>query len=165
MNNASVNPASISKISHHGFADLFRNLHSQHHSLHSTSNFVTGDVITPFQAAAFLKEPSRFTVQLANDMHIILSPEFLQYINHSCLPNTFFDTDRLLIVALTNIEPGDEYTFFYPSTEWDMAEAFDCHCGSAGCMHSIQGAKYLSPNNFKKFKFNQHIRDKYLQQH
>jgi hypothetical protein len=31
---------------------------------------------------------------------------------------------------------GQDITFFYPSTEWDMAQGFDCSCGakvSPGC--------------------------------
>lgn len=25
---------------------------------------------------------------------------------------------------------GQDITFFYPSTEWDMAQGFDCACGA-----------------------------------
>jgi hypothetical protein len=31
------------------------------------------------------------------------------------------------------IEVGQELTFFYPSTEWDMAQGFECICGTATC--------------------------------
>ena len=35
---------------------------------------------------------------------------------------------------------GDKLTFFYPSTEWTMAQPFECRCGSAGCLGVIRGA-------------------------
>lgn len=28
------------------------------------------------------------------------------------------------------LKKGDSLEFFYPSTEWDMAQGFDCACGS-----------------------------------
>lgn len=28
------------------------------------------------------------------------------------------------------IKKGGDITFFYPSTEWDMAQGFDCSCGA-----------------------------------
>ena len=36
------------------------------------------------------------------------------------------------LTALRPISEGDELTFFYPSTEWAMAEPFECGCGAAG---------------------------------
>ena len=41
------------------------------------------------------------------------------------------------------LKPGDELTFFYPSTEWDMAQGFDCFCGAKTCRGFISGAKNM----------------------
>lgn len=32
--------------------------------------------------------------------------------------------------ALRDIKEGDVLEFFYPSTEWDMAQPFECSCGA-----------------------------------
>jgi hypothetical protein len=48
------------------------------------------------------------------------------------------------LLALKEIQPGDELMFFYPSSEWAMTQAFDCFCGTAKCLHRIQGASYLT---------------------
>ncbi|MGK7904081.1 MAG: SET domain-containing protein-lysine N-methyltransferase [Hormoscilla sp.] len=64
----------------------------------------------------------------------MLDPDFLQYINHSCAPNVFFDTSDLFLRALSKIEIGEELTFFYPSTEWSMDRQFDCLCQSKDCL-------------------------------
>ena len=56
--------------------------------------------------------------------------------NHSCSPNTAFQISSSIpehewaFVALANIDVGEEFGFFYPSTEWDMDQPFDCHCGA-----------------------------------
>ena len=102
-----------------------------------------GDLLAPFGAREILAEPTYLTVQTGLEAHILLAPEHLQYINHSCNPNAFFDTERMEIRALRAIAPGDEITFFYPSTEWSMDRAFDCLCGSSECLGRIAGADQL----------------------
>jgi hypothetical protein len=47
------------------------------------------------------------------------------------------------VVALKPIAEGDEMTFFYPSTEWDMAQPFKCQCGSNKCLGEIRGAAHI----------------------
>jgi hypothetical protein len=79
-----------------------------------------GEGLAPFGARESLSSPNCLTVQTGPDVHILLAPEQLRYINHSCDPNVFFDTARTEICALCPIAPGDEITFFYPSTEWSM---------------------------------------------
>ena len=41
---------------------------------------------------------------------------------------------------------GDELTFFYPSTEWEMDRPFRCRCGAGEgkCLGWIDGAKVLA---------------------
>jgi hypothetical protein len=52
--------------------------------------------------------------------HLLLNTD-LVYINHSCEPSLIFDTKALAIVAGPHgLKKGEELTFFYPSTEWDM---------------------------------------------
>lgn len=119
-----------------------------------------GGVVAPFTARETLDHPTYLTVQTAPGTHILLAPEYLQYINHSCDPNVFFDTDRMEIRALRAIAPGDEVTFFYPSTEWSMDRAFECHCGAAGCLGQIAGADSLDAAVLVRYRFNRHILDR-----
>jgi hypothetical protein len=89
--------------------------------------------------------------------HITLQPEFLQYINHSCAPNVFFDTTAMQLVALKEIREGEEMTFFYPSTEWEMIQPFNCYCGSHNCLGQIQGAAFLPKNAWKQYRLTDFI--------
>ena len=49
-------------------------------------------VICSFSAGITQSYATYLTVQTGADRHITLMPEFLQYINHSCGPNVFFNT-------------------------------------------------------------------------
>lgn len=96
------------------------------------------------------ESPTRYSVQLAPGRHLdpydLLDPDELvhwrywMYLNHHCEPNAMLDGRRL--VALRDIAAGEGVTFDYNSTEWEMAEPFACHCGSARCVGTVRGAKY-----------------------
>jgi hypothetical protein len=135
-----TNPSSYSIVSSHHFAEVREDAASLAKSLHSILSFTAGDIICDFGAAAILKTPTYLTVQTGVQEHIHLKPEFLKFTNHSCDPNVFFDTQVMQLMALKEIKPGDEFTFFYPSTEWDMAQPFECLCGSEKCLKNISGA-------------------------
>ena len=109
-------------ISNHQFATVLQENSSQQKSLHATVSFSPGDVICAFNAGITQSTPTYLTVQTGVGRHITLMPEFLQYINHSCAPNVFFDTALMQLICLQPLQPGDEMTFFYPSTEWEMTQ-------------------------------------------
>ena len=150
--------SSYKMISKHGFADIMQNSTTGEKSLHATSFFDAGDTISSFGANKVLDTPNYLTVQTAEDKHITLDPEFLQYINHSCNPNVFFNTTTMELVALKEIQPGDEMMFFYPSTEWDMAQPFVCNCGNSNCLQLINGASHLSPQTLKRYRLTDFIK-------
>lgn len=147
-------------LCHHGFAEKLLQPETNHHLLVSTKAFQPGDIITNFSAAATHRQPSRYTVQVGEDQHIILAPEFLQYINHSCHPNAFFNTTTMELTALQPIAPGDEFTFFYPSTEWDMAEPFQCLCGTTQCIGVIKGARSIDVTVLNRYTLTDFIQSK-----
>ena len=93
----------LTKISHYGFATLYQNNIPGKNLYMQLLPHNKGDVFSTFEAAETLTAPNKYTVQVNDDVHIILSPEFLQYINHSCDPNIFFDTSKMELSCLKNI--------------------------------------------------------------
>lgn len=146
-------------VSRHGFADIMQNGITGERSLHATTFFDAGEIICEFSAEKILSEATYLTVQTRPDKHITLWPDFLQYINHGCDPSVFFDTTHMQLIALKKIEPGDEFTFFYPSTEWRMVQPFKCFCGSPQCLHHIQGAAFLTAEQASRYRLTDFIRD------
>jgi hypothetical protein len=98
---------------------------------------------------------TRYSIQLGKNRHLNLpvgmngkidGPDFFWiYLNHSCQPNGYIDTADLTFRALRNIKRGEECTFNYLTTEYEMAVPFVCRCGAAKCFGLIQGHKHLSP--------------------
>lgn len=144
-------------VSDHEFAVVRLNVTNNQKAFFAQRSYEPGDVVADFAAGKVLSHPTYLTVQVDIDKHIMLQPEHLQYINHSCDPNVFFDTHRMKVVALKKIEEGDEMTFFYPSTEWNMVQPFTCFCGSSKCLGEIKGAAHISPEVLSSYKLTRFI--------
>lgn len=148
----------VTKVS--SFAEVREYTQAGEKSLHATVTFMPGEVISTFGSRETLSTPNYLTVQLDEQEHILLAPEFLQYINHSCDPNVFFDTANKVVTCLQEIEVGEEMTFFYPSTEWSMEQKFQCHCGTERCLGYIQGATHLHLDILNTYQLSAYIQHK-----
>jgi hypothetical protein len=116
-----------------------------------------GDVICEMPSENIMDKPNRFTVQISRDKHTHVGK--LAALNHSCDPNVILDTDKMVMVARQDIEKGAELSFFYPSTEWEMAAPYICLCGAANCIHVVAGARFLPLSTLENHYLNSHIRE------
>jgi len=100
------------------------------------------------------------SVQISQDEHIELNSE-LVFCNHSCAPTLEFDVGRLEVRVARDrdLKEGDVLTFWYPSTEWDMAQPFECTCGSEGCKGLISGAGQMEEKLVREYWLNGHIEE------
>ena len=99
-----------------------------------------------------MSRPSRYSVQLAEDLHLdleggqsmeeILDRYYWRFMNHSCEPNSCIRERD--VYALRAVEPWENVTFDYNTTEYEMAEPFECRCASRGCLKQIGGFKHLT---------------------
>ncbi|KAF1926012.1 uncharacterized protein M421DRAFT_7511 [Didymella exigua CBS 183.55] len=102
------------------------------------------------------------SVQAGKNLHIELNCD-LVYINHSCSPTLIFDMANWVVRVNPDLEgglkEGDELTFFYPSTEWSMAQPFDCLCKTSECRKTIKGAKDMSLGDLDEYWLSEHIKE------
>ena len=126
-------------------------------SLVARQDFKRGDIIYQIPAEKVSDKPNRFTVQMDRNLHTEVGK--LSALNHSCDPNVILDMDKMLVVACRDIKAGDELSFFYPSTEWEMAAPFICLCGSPSCIHVVAGARFLPLSTLEHHYLNRHIRE------
>lgn len=126
-------------------------------SLLSTQAFDEGQVLSTIPNENLYQKPTRYTVQIARTLHTEVA--HLSALNHSCDPNVILDTSRMLVIARKDIRVDEELTFFYPSTEWEMAAPFICLCGASSCIHVVAGARFLPLSTLGQHFLNQHIRE------
>jgi hypothetical protein len=89
------------------------------------------------------RRPSRYTLQVGAHAHIDPAGQLWGFVNHSCDPNCRFDFARWWLVAARPIAAGEELSFNYLTTEWDMASPFACRCEAASCAGWVQGLRHL----------------------
>ena len=98
--------------------------------LYSTINYGKGNIVLVLEGN-YLPYPTRTSIQVG-DRH--LESWEGGHVNHHCLPNTKVVVehgDLLMLpylVAIKDIQIGEQITFDYESTETEMSEPFKCNC-------------------------------------
>jgi len=126
-------------------------------SLVTKRAYARGEVICDIPTEKVVDQPNRFTVQIDRNKHTDVGK--LAALNHSCDPNVILDTANLSVYAAKDIEEGEELSFFYPATEWEMDAPFICLCGSSSCIHVVAGARFLPLSTLENHFLNKHIRE------
>lgn len=135
-------------------------------SSHSLVDLPAGAHFTrlTFPPLSIAAEPQYSTLQISRTLHVFLNSD-LAYVNHSCAPSLEFDVDAMEIRISRDraLHVGDELTFFYPSTEWVMAQGFNCRCGTDCCKGWIGGAKDMGRATMKGLWLNRFIEEMYVE--
>ena len=130
-------------------------------SLVTKQAYAQGEIICEIPTEKLFDKANRYTVQIGQEKHTEVGK--LSALNHSCDPNVILDTERLIMVARRDIKKGEELSFFYPSTEWEMDAPFICLCGASNCIHVVAGARFLPLSTLENHYLNRHIREMMIQ--
>jgi hypothetical protein len=126
-------------------------------SLITKQAYKSGEIICEIPTEKVIDKANRYTVQIGRDRHTEVGK--LSALNHSCDPNVILDTENLQMIACRDIEQGEELSFFYPATEWEMDAPFICLCGASNCIHVVAGARFLPLSTLENHYLNRHIRE------
>ncbi len=92
------------------------------------------------------------TLQIG-DIHVRMDVPF-EFANHSCDPTCGVRPNRHRgydLVARRAVAPGEEITFDYCMTEWEIVGFTECRCGSERCRTIVRGASFLSPETLEAY--------------
>ncbi len=129
-------------------------------SLYTTRALKEGDTIFAFQGRIKrIEDATPLGLQVGENLFLQAEWDdpnrFDDYTNHSCNPNGVvrFRAGHPYLVAARDTESGEELTFNYNTTEWDMFEqeavmkapsVFSSYCRTKHCIGRIMGFRYLS---------------------
>jgi hypothetical protein len=74
----------------------------------------------------------------------------IKYINHSCDPTGWWENYGIL-TARRNIEPGEEITYDYSTSDIQLHYQMQCCCGSHLCRGIVTDKDYLRPDFQKQY--------------
>lgn len=120
-------------------------------SLFAVEPIGTNEIVLAFEKT-FIEYSTGTSMQIDDGVHqeATDSDALENSLNHSCKPNGYIDFRDLTYRARRPIERGEELTFNYNTTEWDMAKGFQCQCGHNGCYGHVVGFKYLTHDQQKE---------------
>ncbi|KAJ3356041.1 hypothetical protein GGF32_001727 [Allomyces javanicus] len=154
-------PTTVSyKPSHPGLFKVVFGKEDYSSKLVATRAFAKGEVIAKVDTAGGMAESEKrySTIQVDKDKHAQVTSD-LVYMNHSCKPSADFDAPNMTMIATRDIAAGDDLTFFYPSSEWDMDQPFDCWCGASLCIKRVEGAKHVPADVLNRYPLTPHIQE------
>jgi SET domain-containing protein len=87
------------------------------------------------------------SVQVEEDLYLasVIPDDPADFINHSCDPNAGLN-GQIVIVAMRDIEPGEEVCFDYAMSDSSPYDEFDCQCGAAICRGRVTGQDWMRPD-------------------
>ena len=86
---------------------------------------------------------ARIALQVEEDLYLVsLTDSQADWINHSCDPNAGLVSD-VVLVALRDIEAGEEITFDYATSDGSRYDEFTCGCGSPSCRGYVTGEDWM----------------------
>ena len=86
------------------------------------------------------------SIQVDHDLFLVSGevPEAGDMLNHSCEPNCGV-IGSAVIVAMRDIEVGEELTFDYAMTDASDYDEFVCLCGEGACRKVVTGSDWRDP--------------------
>lgn len=113
-----------------------------------------GKYINTVEADKFYKKGFGRMIQVDDDLFFTATSENefeeADLFNHSCEPNCGIK-DKLKIVAMRDIEPGEEVTIGYAMMEFSDY-SFNCNCGAQNCRKIVLGNNWKMPQLQQKYK-------------
>lgn len=95
------------------------------------------------------------SVQVEEDRYLVSNStnDPADYFNHSCDPNAGL-SGQIALVALRNIEPGEEVCFDYAMSDASPYDEFECECGQPACRKRVTGQDWLNQDLQERYAVN-----------
>jgi SET domain-containing protein len=107
-----------------------------------------GRVITLAEWRALPEEERRRSLAIHDDLELVMChrghPGDGDWINHSCEPNAGI-RGQIFLVAMRDIEEGEELTFDYAMVICDPEFRMECRCGRRNCRKIVTGDDWKEP--------------------
>ena len=111
-----------------------------------------GSVVPLAVLETFNDDRQSRSIQVDTDLYLVSgeTPDAGDMLNHSCEPNCGL-SGQILLVAMRDIEPGEELSFDYAMCDASDYDEFRCLCGETTCREIITGSDWRDPDLQAKY--------------
>lgn len=111
-----------------------------------------GYVVTKNELKNYTPERISRSIQISDELYLVSgeTPEPGDQVNHSCDPNCGL-LGATVVVALEDIQIGEEISYDYAMSDSDAYDEFVCECKSSNCRKLVTGKDWTKPNLQKKY--------------
>jgi hypothetical protein len=112
----------------------------------------SGTLVDGEELAALPPTVRRYSLQVEESHYLVsLSDcEPADYVNHSCAPNAGL-SGQITLVAMRDIEAGEEVTYDYAMSDGSGYDEFPCGCGAATCRGKVSGEDWRRPELWQRY--------------
>lgn len=112
-----------------------------------------GFIVNYQQLRELTEEEQGHTVQVSDDFFLapLSMDEPADFINHSCDPNCGVQ-GQIILVAMRDIQLGEEVTFDYAMTDSSPFDEFDCGCASPHCRGKVTRDDWKLPDLWQRYE-------------
>ncbi len=111
-----------------------------------------GDIISRKDVDQLAPDLRPLVIQVDEDCFLVSTkPGPADWVNHSCEPNAGLQ-GQITLVALRDIEVGEEITFDYAMSDGCDYDEFDCGCAAKRCRGRITGEDWCKPELIEKYQ-------------
>jgi hypothetical protein len=90
-------------------------------------------------------------IQVEDDLFLMPRPVGdADYVNHGCDPNAGL-SGQIVLVAMRDIQPGEEVCFDYAMSDASPYDEFECDCGAKNCRRKVTGNDWQIPEIQKRY--------------
>lgn len=111
-----------------------------------------GEVLDGTALDQIPEEYRRRSVQVEEDLYLVptrFGPA--DYFNHCCDPNAGMN-GQIVLVAMRDIEPGEEVCYDYAMTDGTPYDEFECACGTPHCRGRVTGDDWCNPELWERYR-------------
>jgi hypothetical protein len=111
-----------------------------------------GSALQERDIAALGAEERRLLLQVEEDVYLLSQVEgWADWVNHCCEPNAGL-RGQVTLVAMRDIEAGEEICYDYAMSDGSGYDAFDCLCGAAACRGRVGGDDWMIEALWERYR-------------
>ncbi|HKE18986.1 MAG TPA: SET domain-containing protein [Kofleriaceae bacterium] len=130
------------------------------HGVYAVGAIRRGELLVVFAGSAveaseiplLAPDQRRLLLQVEEGLYLLSEVEgWADWVNHCCEPNAGL-RGQVSLVAMRDIQPGEEICYDYAMSDGSGYDDFDCRCGAASCRHRVSGDDWMKEDLWERYR-------------